>query len=116
MSFEDKIELVKNAINEYPDFPKPGIMFQDVFGVFAKPDACQALMDLARSHAVKYSNQVDVIVGLDARGFLFGPIMALAIGKPFVPIRKAGKLPGCCKQIKYAYSTEKIRWRFKRTV
>merc|ERR1712215_19725 len=77
MSNNEKLKLVKNAINEYPDFPKPGIMFQDVFGVFAKPDACQALMDLARSHAVKYSNQVDVIVGLDARGFLFGPIMAL---------------------------------------
>ena len=102
MSVTEKINIVKAAIKEYPDFPKPGIMFQDIFGVLADPKANQALHDLAAGHAVEHAAQVDKVVGLDARGFLFGNSMALAIGKPFVPIRKAGKLPGNCNAVKYA--------------
>ena len=101
MSDAEKLELVRNAIKEYPDFPKPGIMFQDIFGVLADPGAGKALMDLATEHAVRNADKVDKVVGLDARGFLFGFAMAQAIGKPFVPIRKAGKLPGKCTNVKY---------------
>ena len=71
MSVTEKINLVKAAIKEYPDFPKPGIMFQDIFGVLADPKANQALHDLAAGHAVEHAAQVDKVVGLDARGFLF---------------------------------------------
>ena len=102
MSVAEKLNLVKAAIKEYPNFPKPGIMFQDIFGVLADPEAGKALMDLANGHAVASADQVDIVVGLDARGFLFGFSMAQAIGKPFVPIRKAGKLPGNCTSVKYA--------------
>ena len=101
MNDNEKLKLVKDAIKEYPDFPKPGIMFQDIFGVLADPEAGKALMDLATGHAVSNADEVDKVVGLDARGFLFGFAMAQAIGKPFVPIRKAGKLPGKCTQVKY---------------
>ena len=101
-SNEEKLRLVKAAIKEYPDFPKPGIMFQDIFGVLADPEAGGALMDLANGHAVDHADKVDKVVGLDARGFLFGFSMAQAIKKPFVPIRKAGKLPGKCSSVKYA--------------
>merc|ERR1712142_900793 len=91
----EKLECVKRAIKEYPDFPKPGILFQDIFGVLADPEAGRALMDLASKHTV------DKVVGLDSRGFLFGFSMAQAINKPFVPIRKAGKLPGKCTHVRY---------------
>ena len=76
-------------------------MFQDIFGVLADPEAGKALMDLATGHAVNNADKVDKVVGLGARGFLFGFAMAQAIGKPFIPIRKAGKLPGKCTQVKY---------------
>jgi len=97
-------ETVKAAIDEYPDFPKKGIIFQDVFGIFRKPEAHKALQNLMVEHAVSHKEEVDVIVGLDARGFLLGPAMALAINKPFVPIRKVGKLPGKC--VKESYKLE----------
>ena len=90
------LEKVRAAINEYPDFPKKGIMFQDVFGIFGNPEAHQALTNLMVTHALKHKDSVDLVVGLDARGFLLGPAMALALGVPFVPVRKAGKLPGPC--------------------
>ena len=98
----DKIEIVKNAIKEYPDFPKKGIMFQDIFGVLHDPVANQALNDLAVEHVQKHSEKIDKIAALDSRGFLFGNAMALATGKPFVPIRKAGKLPGECRSKSYS--------------
>eukprot|EP00092_Neocalanus_flemingeri_P013130 GFUD01014148.1.p1 GENE.GFUD01014148.1~~GFUD01014148.1.p1 ORF type:complete len:183 (+),score=76.05 GFUD01014148.1:65-613(+) len=102
MDRAEKIKIVRAAITEFPDFPKPGIMFQDIFGVLADPEANKALHDLACEHVLQHADQVDKVVGLDARGFLFGNSMALAINKPFVPIRKAGKLPGKCSAVKYA--------------
>merc|ERR1712051_47668 len=98
------LDTVKAAIDEYPDFPKKGILFQDVFGIFRKPEAHSALHNLLVQHAQAHKEEVDVIVGLDARGFLLGPAMALAINKPFVPIRKVGKLPGKC--VKESYKLE----------
>jgi len=85
---------VRAAIAEFPDFPKPGIRFQDVFGIFREPEAHAALQRLMVEFVRAHRAEVEVVVGLDARGFLLGPAMALAIGVPFVPIRKAGKLPG----------------------
>ena len=100
----NKLDVVKKAIKEYPDFPKKGILFQDIFGVLLDPEANLALNDLAVEHVKEHSDNFDKIVGLDSRGFLFGNTMALAVRKPFVPIRKKGKLPGRC--ISVAYSLE----------
>lgn len=61
-------------------------------------------MDLFAEHIVKLTPKVNVIVGLEARGFLFGPTLALRLGLPFVPVRKAGKLPG--KVVSAAYELE----------
>ena len=88
----DKLQLVRNAIKEYPDFPKKGIQFQDIFGVLYCPKANKALNDLALEHVLKYSDKIDKIAGLDSRGFLFGNAMAIAAEKPFVPIRKKERL------------------------
>ena len=98
----DKIEIVRNAIKEYPDFPKKGIMFQDIFGVLSDPEANKALNELALDHVQRHSQKIDKIAALDSRGFLLGNAMALAVGKPFVPIRKAGKLPGECRRVSYS--------------
>ncbi|XP_015586348.1 adenine phosphoribosyltransferase [Cephus cinctus] len=92
MEKREKLKIVENAIGTYSDFPKPGIIFRDIFGVCQNVVAFRALRDLIVEHVMFL--EVDIIVGLDSRGFLFGPLISLELGKPFVPIRKKGKLPG----------------------
>uniref|UniRef100_A0A1B6FE53 Adenine phosphoribosyltransferase n=1 Tax=Cuerna arida TaxID=1464854 RepID=A0A1B6FE53_9HEMI len=96
----DKIDLVKKHIQRYPDFPKPGILFLDIFSVLRSSAAFHALQELFISHMRKLGG-VDVIAGLESRGFLFGPSLALELGLPFVPIRKKGKLPGKVNQVAF---------------
>lgn len=111
------IDDVMKAYKSYPDFPKPGVLFQDIFAVLANPDAVDALRILLK---LRYSldtfvnfdlkdqnlqkrdslSKVDYIVGLESRGF-FGILLAQELKVGFIPIRKAGKLPGKVKQIEY---------------
>ncbi|XP_043466360.1 adenine phosphoribosyltransferase [Leptopilina heterotoma] len=100
MSNEENLNIVKSAIRTYENFPKEGVVFRDIFGIFQDVTALRALKDLIVSHVS--SLDVDVIVGLDSRGFLVGPIISLELGKPFLPIRKKGKLPGDVFQCSYA--------------
>ncbi|KIW72943.1 adenine phosphoribosyltransferase [Phialophora macrospora] len=89
--------LLKAGLKTYPDFPKEGILFEDILPLFASPSLHQALIrayELQVIESLGRDNIPDVIVGLDARGFLFGPTLALRFGAGFVPVRKAGKLPG----------------------
>ncbi len=83
----DKLELVRSKIRPYADFPKAGITFHDVFGVMSDPTGLRALMDLVQEEATLLKDEIDAVVGLDSRGFLFGPHMALAAGVGFVPVR-----------------------------
>ncbi|KYM96804.1 PREDICTED: adenine phosphoribosyltransferase [Cyphomyrmex costatus] len=99
MNKNDKLQILKNAIKSYPDFPEPGIIFRDIFGVFNNIVALRAMKDLIMEHILFL--EVDLVVGLDSRGFLFGPIISMELGKPFLPIRKKGKLPGKVTQQKY---------------
>lgn len=92
MDTSEKVAIVKNAIGSYDDFPKPGIVFKDIFGIFRDVNATKVLLELLIEHITPL--KVDAIVGLDARGFLVGPLIAVELGKPFIPIRKKGKLPG----------------------
>jgi len=102
MEEDSRVKLVQNSLVAYQNFPKPGITFQDIFsGVFLKPEALEALMQLMEEKAKSLKGEVDCVVGLDSRGFLMGPTMARAIGVPFVPIRKKGKLPGECFDTSY---------------
>uniref|UniRef100_A0A1B6LPU1 Adenine phosphoribosyltransferase n=1 Tax=Graphocephala atropunctata TaxID=36148 RepID=A0A1B6LPU1_9HEMI len=103
----EKIDLVKKHIKRYPDFPKPGILFLDIFSVLRSSVAFQALQTLLTSH-VRGLGGVDVIAALESRGFLFGPTLALELGLPFVPIRKKGKLPGKVNQVAFTleYGTD----------
>jgi len=88
---------LKSALRQFPDFPSPGILFEDILPIFASPDLHEALIKALEIHITTTfgeSQKPDVIVGLEARGFLFGPSLALRLGCAFVPLRKKGKLPG----------------------
>ena len=78
-------------IRNVPDFPKPGIQFKDITTLVANVEAFRYVIDTWKK---RYSNQnVSVIAATDARGFIFGGALAYAMGIPFVPVRKKGKLP-----------------------
>jgi len=100
-------ELRKNlqsGLRQYPDFPKPGILFEDILPLFSSIDLHRDLVDAFEVQIGELfgaDKKPDVIVGLDARGFLFGPSIALRIGAGFVPVRKEGKLPGKIETAKY---------------
>lgn len=75
-----------------------GVTFLDIFPILRDPYALETLVTHLVSHITQqYTTKPDVIVGLDARGFLLGPIIAMRLGAAFVPVRKAGKLPGECE-------------------
>jgi adenine phosphoribosyltransferase len=98
-----KIKL-RGALRQFPDFPSPGILFEDILPIFANAELHECLIQALELHirqAYSESGKPDVIVGLEARGFLFGPSLALRIGAAFVPVRKKGKLPGPTETASY---------------
>ncbi|SPP84884.1 adenine phosphoribosyltransferase [Drosophila guanche] len=94
ISAEDKLDYVKSKIGEYPNFPKEGILFRDIFGALTDPKACVYLRDLLVQYIKQSQPEVEVIVGLDSRGFLFNLLLATELGVGCAPIRKKGKLAG----------------------
>jgi len=98
------IEFIKSFLTIHQNFPKKGVAFCDIFPIFRNPLAFEALITHLVHHLVSnvISNspekKIDVIVGLDSRGFLIGPVIALRLGAAFVPVRKRGKLPGLCER------------------
>lgn len=99
---KEKIELVKSKIRNIPDFPVKGVQFKDLTTAFKDPEAlstiCDALTELYNDKGVTK------VVGIEARGFIFGAILAERLGAGFVPLRKPGKLPA--KTIKKTYTKE----------
>jgi adenine phosphoribosyltransferase len=89
-------------IRTIPDFPVPGVQFRDVTTLFAEPVAFRRAVD--ELTAPYHGDGIDVVVAMDARGFILGGAIAYNLGLPFVPIRKQGKLPG--RTIVEAYSLE----------
>ena len=85
------VELLKNAIRDVPDFPKPGIIFKDITPILHDPQLFRLSVDLfAERHTGQH---IDKIAVIDARGFIFGSALAYTLGVGLVPIRKPGKLP-----------------------
>lgn len=82
---------LKNAIRDIPDFPKPGIIFKDITPILKDAKLCSEVIEAFVSRIDP--NQIDVIAGIESRGFLFGLMLANRLQIPFVPIRKQGKLP-----------------------
>ncbi|MEU6766009.1 adenine phosphoribosyltransferase [Streptomyces sp. NPDC046853] len=85
-------ELLLSRIRDVPDYPEPGVMFKDITPLLADPEAFAALTEAFADLAVRYG--ATKIVGLEARGFILGAPVALRAGLGFIPVRKAGKLPG----------------------
>ncbi len=95
-------QQLKATIRDIPDFPKPGVIFKDITPLFQDPGLCQAVVDAFVERLA--DTRFDAVVGIDSRGFLLGPMIAVRLGIPFVPIRKKGKLPG--KTISEEYELE----------
>ena len=88
---ETQLSTLLNAVHTIPDYPKPGIMFRDVTGILDDAEAFALTISLLKA---KYENRgFTKVVGTEARGFLFGAPLALALNIGFVPVRKPGKLP-----------------------
>jgi len=100
-------DLVASKLRDIPDFPKPGVLFKDFTPLFADGPA---LRELVRDIAQRYAGSVDVIVGIEARGFILGAAVAYELELGMVPVRKAGKLPGETLRESYAleYGTAEI--------
>ncbi len=93
---------IKQAIRDVPDFPKPGILFKDITPILLDH---KLSIDIAEDLATLVSSwKLDAIVGVESRGFLFGMMTAQALRVPFIPIRKAGKLP--YETVSYEYDLE----------
>ena len=98
-----KIRL-HNSLRQFPDFPSPGILFEDILPLFSDPTLHEDLIRALELHIKnKYApgQRPDIIIGLEARGWLFGPSLALRLGAGFVPVRKQGKLPGPTETASY---------------
>ena len=91
-------ELIGTRLRDIPDFPKPGIVFKDVTPLLADPEAFGAVV---RDMAERRRGTIDLVVGIEARGFIFGAALAHELGVGFVPVRKAGKLPGRTRGVSY---------------
>ena len=83
-------DLIKSLITDVPDFPKPGVTFKDITPLLASPAGFKATVDALVASA---PSPIDVVVGMEARGFIFAAPVAVALGAGFVPVRKPGKLP-----------------------
>lgn len=87
----DPNELVRNAIRSVPNWPKEGITFRDITPVLQDPRSFRALIDI---FVYRYMRQrMDLVAGVDARGFIIGSVLAYELNLGFVPVRKSGKLP-----------------------
>ncbi len=99
---------LKKLIREVPDFPKPGILFYDITTLIKDKCGFRAVIDGLKYH---YRDaQVDVVLGIEARGFIFAPALAYALGAGFVPVRKPKKLPAECVSVTYdlEYGTDTL--------
>ncbi|KAG5562846.1 hypothetical protein RHGRI_005541 [Rhododendron griersonianum] len=89
---DPRLQGISEAIRVVPHFPKKGIMFQDITTLLLNHKAFKDTVDI---FVDRYRDMdISVVAGIEARGFMFGPSIALAIGAKFVPLRKPGKLPG----------------------
>jgi len=90
---------LKSLVREVPDFPKPGILFYDITTLLKDPVGLHAAVDVLASHYV--GRKIDCVVGIEARGFIFAPMVAYRLNAGFVPVRKPNKLPAATARAAY---------------
>tara|TARA_B100001123_G_C14652509_1_gene766225 strand:- start:1 stop:543 length:543 start_codon:yes stop_codon:yes gene_type:complete len=98
---DDLLSLIRDTIRTVPDFPIEGIMFRDISPVLSKAGLLTSVIDRLAKDVVEKGWVPDVVIGPEARGFIFGPMLAERLGTGFVPVRKPGKLPSSTIQIEY---------------
>ena len=99
---------IKNSIRNIPDYPKAGIQFKDITTALNNPTIFTEIIDLLAAYFT--DKKIDAVVGIEARGFIFGAALAYKLGCRFVPVRKPGKLPAATISEEYAleYGTDKL--------
>jgi adenine phosphoribosyltransferase len=93
-------DQLKKLIREVHDFPKKGILFYDITTLLKDKTGFAALIDNLSEHYV--AKKIDLVLGMEARGFIFAPALAYRLNAGFVPVRKPGKLPAACEKYDYA--------------
>jgi adenine phosphoribosyltransferase len=100
VSANGNCEYLKKLIREVPDFPKAGILFYDITTLLKDKVGFATLIDALSEHYL--GKDIDVVLGMEARGFIFGPAVAYRLNAGFVPVRKPGKLPAATAKYDYA--------------
>jgi len=100
---------LKKLIREVPDFPKKGILFYDITTLLKDKTGLAMLIDKLSEHYI--SHDIDLVLGMEARGFIFAPAVAYRLNAGFIPVRKPGKLPAACVTYDYAleYGTNTLQ-------
>jgi adenine phosphoribosyltransferase len=93
------VEALKALVRTVPDFPKPGILFYDITTLLKDKTGFARLIDALAGHYIE--KKVDLVLGIEARGFIFGPALAYRLNAGFVPVRKPGKLPAKTRRVTY---------------
>ena len=93
------VEALKALVRTVPDFPKPGILFYDITTLLKDKVGFAKLIDALAAHYI--GRKIDLVLGIEARGFIFGPALAYRLNAGFVPVRKPGKLPAHVERVTY---------------
>jgi adenine phosphoribosyltransferase len=103
-----EVEELKSLIREVPDFPKPGILFYDITTLLKHPVGLHRAVDSLANYYV--GRKIDCVIGIEARGFIFAPIVAYRLNAGFVPVRKARKLPAevACANYELEYGSDTL--------
>jgi adenine phosphoribosyltransferase len=101
---------IKSRIRTIPDYPKKGILFRDITTLIKDPVGFRLVIDNLAQHYLHADMDFDIIVGIEARGFIIGAALSYALGKGFIPVRKPGKLPGdvVSQEYQLEYGSDKI--------
>ena len=101
---------LKSLIRDIPDFPKPGIVFRDITTLLRDPQGLKYTIDTFYDKCQSVGLSADCVVGMESRGFIFGPPLAYKLGAGFIPVRKPGKLPAAVHSVEYdlEYGTDTL--------
>jgi adenine phosphoribosyltransferase len=102
------VDAIKALVRTVPDFPKPGILFYDITTVLKDKTGFAQLIDALAAHYI--AHKIDLVLGIEARGFIFGPALAYRLNAGFVPVRKPRKLPAPVARVTYdlEYGTDTL--------
>ena len=108
MESKDSVDSIADRIRDVPDFPKKGILFKDITPVLSDIDTLRA--SIKEMAAPFMDHEIDVVVGIESRGFIFGAPIADVLNCSFVPVRKSGKLPWKTESVSYEleYGTDAL--------